>query len=113
MILDPRQTDQLPEVVAEGGYYGMQTFDQALLKHLQAGRITVAEAMGSASAPHDFKLMIAAASRSGELVLDTAQVDEPATGQDPPPMRADLATGAPPVSQPAPAVASAAPPGFA
>ena len=41
MILDPKLTGQLPEVVAEGGYYGMQTFDQHLLKHLQAGRITL------------------------------------------------------------------------
>ena len=37
MILDPKLTGQLPEVVAEGGYYGMQTFDQHLLKHLHAG----------------------------------------------------------------------------
>src|SRR6187200_3737713 len=44
MILDPKLTGQLPEVVAEGGYYGMQTFDQHLLKHLQAGRITYDEA---------------------------------------------------------------------
>ena len=45
MILDPKLTGQLPEVVAEGGYYGMQTFDQHLLKHLRAGRITYEEAM--------------------------------------------------------------------
>ena len=38
MILDPKLTGQLPEVVAEGAYYGMQTFDQHLLKHLRAGR---------------------------------------------------------------------------
>src|SRR6059058_610412 len=36
MILDPKQTGMLGEVVAEGGYYGMQTFDQHLLAHLQA-----------------------------------------------------------------------------
>ena len=60
MILDPKLTGQLPEVVAEGGYYGMQTFDQHLLKHLQAGRITYEEAMRAATSPHDFKLMVAA-----------------------------------------------------
>ena len=60
MILDPKLTGQLPEVVAEGGYYGMQTFDQHLLKHLQAGRITYDEAMRAATSPHDFKLMVAA-----------------------------------------------------
>src|SRR3954452_24409893 len=60
MIIDPKLTGQLPEVVAEGGYYGMQTFDQHLLKHVQAGRITFDEARPSATSPHDFKLMVAA-----------------------------------------------------
>ena len=60
MILDPKLTGQLPEVVAEGGYYGMQTFDQHLLKHLQSSRITYDEAMRAATSPHDFKLMVAA-----------------------------------------------------
>ena len=40
MILDPKLTGQLPEVISEGAYYGMQTFDQHLLAHLQAGRVT-------------------------------------------------------------------------
>ena len=39
MILDPEQTGRLREVIAEGEYYGMQTFDQALLRHFQAGRV--------------------------------------------------------------------------
>src|ERR687884_1000335 len=60
MILDPKLTGQLPEVVAEGGYYGMQTFDQHLLSHLQAGRITFEDALRVATSPHDFKLMVAA-----------------------------------------------------
>jgi twitching motility protein PilT len=63
MILDPKLTGQLPEVIAEGTYYGMQTFDQHLLKHLHAGRITMDDAMRVATSPHDFKLMVAA---SGE-----------------------------------------------
>src|SRR5919107_1743314 len=60
MILDPKLTGQLPEVIAEGGYYGMQTFDQHLLQHLEAGRITMEEAVHMATSPHDFKLMVAA-----------------------------------------------------
>ena len=63
MILDPKLTGQLPEVIAEGGYYGMQTFDQHLLQHLEAGRITMDEAVHVATSPHDFKLMVAAAGR--------------------------------------------------
>ena len=63
MILDPKLTGQLPEVIAEGGYYGMQTFDQHLLQHLEAGRITMEEAFHVATSPHDFKLMVAAAGK--------------------------------------------------
>jgi hypothetical protein len=55
----------LGEVITEGGYYGMQTFDQHLLEHLQAGRITMEDAIRTASSPHDFKLMVAAQSRIG------------------------------------------------
>nr|MBA2515366.1 hypothetical protein [Solirubrobacterales bacterium] len=91
-----------PEVLADGEYYVMQTFDQALLKHVQSGRISVQEAMLSASAPHDFKLMIAAESRSGSLVVDTPA----APAQEVPPTPS-------PASAPPPVLASAAPPGFA
>jgi twitching motility protein PilT len=36
----------------------MQTFDQALLHHVQAGRVTMAEALKAATHPHDFKLLV-------------------------------------------------------
>ena len=67
MILDPKLTGELPEVVAEGGYYGMQTFDQHLLSHLQTGRITYEDALRAATSPHDFKLMVAAQEKGGRL----------------------------------------------
>jgi twitching motility protein PilT len=102
MILDPKLTGQLPEVVAEGGYYGMQTFDQHLLKHLQAGRITYEEAMRAATSPHDFKLMVAA---SGPIA-DLSRFTEPE-----PQMQASLAPSAPPAPSAAPPAPSAPPPG--
>ena len=37
MILNPDETGKLPEVISEGAYYGMQTFDQALLGHVAEG----------------------------------------------------------------------------
>src|SRR5688500_16953441 len=67
MIPDPEQTGHLPEVIREGEYYGMQTFDQHLLKHLQGGRITYGEAMKVATSPHDFKLMVQADSKLAYL----------------------------------------------
>ncbi|HEY3020405.1 MAG TPA: type IV pilus twitching motility protein PilT [Solirubrobacteraceae bacterium] len=70
MIIDPDQTGQLPTVIAEGEYYGMQTFDQALFHHLKAGRVNLADAVRCASSPHDFKLLVAADGRRGTTMDD-------------------------------------------
>ena len=124
MILDPKLTGQLPEVIAEGSYYGMQTFDQHLLQHLEAGRITMEEAVHVATSPHDFKLMVAAAGKpkgegqaQGPGYKPPREDEERATEETP-----GVATVAPPPSAPAPPVsapaqsapppASAPPPGF-
>ena len=101
MILDPKLTGQLPEVVAEGGYYGMQTFDQHLLHHLQAGRITYDEAMRAATSPHDFKLMVAA---TGPIP------DRSTVSQSKPQMEATILSPQPSAAPPA---VSAPPPGVA
>jgi twitching motility protein PilT len=61
LILNPQETGRLTEVIAEGEYYGMQTFDQALLKHVLAGDLTEEVGLETASSPHDFKLMLDAA----------------------------------------------------
>ena len=58
MIMNPDDTGRLPEVIAEGSYYGMQTFDQALLTHVEAGRVSMEDALKAASQPHDFKLLV-------------------------------------------------------
>jgi twitching motility protein PilT len=58
--MNPEETGRLTDAIAEGAYYGMQTFDQALLGHVQSGRVSMDEALRSATSPHDFKLMVAA-----------------------------------------------------
>ena len=60
LISNPAETGKLGEVIGEGAYYGMQTFDQALLKHFQDGIISMDEALKAATHPHDFKLLVAA-----------------------------------------------------
>jgi twitching motility protein PilT len=60
MIMNPQETGRLIEVITEGEYYGMQTFDQALFKHVQAGRVSMDEALRAATHPHDFKLLVSA-----------------------------------------------------
>src|ERR1700726_1149634 len=76
MIVDPAQTGNLVEVIASGGYYGMQTFDQALYGHVKAGRVTFEDAMRVASSPHDFKLLMQAEGRRGTTMEDVAAADD-------------------------------------
>jgi twitching motility protein PilT len=75
LILNPNETGRITEVIAEGEYYGMQTFDQALLTHVLAGTVDEAEAMDVASSPHDFKLMLEA---EGQRASGIEQVMAPA-----------------------------------
>jgi twitching motility protein PilT len=120
MILDPEQTGHLPEVIREGEYYGMQTFDQHLLKHLQTGKVTYEEAMKVATSPHDFKLMVQADAKLRELtVAHLDDEDEQPTLAMPPvvpvpdeAMHAASTAGPPPANgTPPPVVADLAPTG--
>jgi twitching motility protein PilT len=72
-IIDPNQTGQLAQIIAEGAYYGMQTFDQALFGHVKAGNITREEALAMASSTQDFKLLLAAEGRIGTSMQDLAE----------------------------------------
>jgi twitching motility protein PilT len=60
LILNPEETGRITEVIAEGEFYGMQTFDQSLLNAVMAGDVSEEVAVETASSPHDFKLMLAA-----------------------------------------------------
>ena len=60
LILNPEETGKITEVISEGEYYGMSTFDQSLLRYVMAGKVTEEVALDYASSPHDFKLMLAA-----------------------------------------------------
>ncbi len=91
MIMNPDETGKLPEVISEGAYYGMQTFDQALLHHVQEGRVAMNDALKAATHPHDFKLLVSSdglRSTSVESVIDAAEEQEsaepsPSNGSEP------------------------------
>jgi twitching motility protein PilT len=101
MIMNPDETGNLREVITEGEYYGMQTFDQALLKHYQAGRVSMEDALKVASSPHDFKLLVAAEGRTATSMEDL----EDASGRD------GASAGPGTLRSPVPAAAPPAPPG--
>jgi twitching motility protein PilT len=55
-IADPELTAEIPEVIAEGAYYGMETFDQSLLRLIGTGVVTFEEAILHATKPSDLRL---------------------------------------------------------
>ena len=55
-ISDADKTAEIHDVIAEGGYYGMCTFDQSLLQLVKDEKVTVEAAMSASSNPHDFTL---------------------------------------------------------
>ncbi|HEY0487852.1 MAG TPA: type IV pilus twitching motility protein PilT [Mycobacteriales bacterium] len=52
-IVDPEKTSTITQLVREGGFYGMQTFDQALVALIRDGVITLEAAMHASTSPHD------------------------------------------------------------
>jgi twitching motility protein PilT len=98
MIIDPAQTGKLVEVISSGGYYGMQTFDQALFGHVKAGRVTFEDAMNVASSPHDFKLLMQAEGRQGTTMDDVASVEDRRAAATAPAADAPTPGGSPPLS---------------
>jgi twitching motility protein PilT len=83
MIMDPEQTGRLREVIAEGAYYGMQTFDQALLHHVKAGHVSMEDAIRVATSPHDFKLLVAADGKTATSMDDVMRASDRISGESP------------------------------
>jgi twitching motility protein PilT len=70
-IRNAEKTQLLNEYIAEGKNYGMQTFDQCLLRMLREGIITKGVALSAATSPSDLDLQI----RMGTDVDDEMEVD--------------------------------------
>jgi twitching motility protein PilT len=58
LILNSDQTHMIHDIVAESSFYGMQTFDQALLALYRAGLVGLEDAMSAATNAHDFQIAL-------------------------------------------------------
>ena len=86
-ILDPEKTVEIPDLLEQGTVqYGMQTFDQSIMKLHKQGLISFEEAMANATNPDDFDLRIRGITGSADRWDDeTKGVDSSAgegMGQD-------------------------------
>jgi twitching motility protein PilT len=57
-ISDADKTAEIHEVIAEGDYYGMCTFEQSLLQLVKDDKVAVDAAVSASSNPHDFSLQL-------------------------------------------------------
>jgi len=68
MIVDPEKTMRIRQAIAEGsGQYGMQTFDQSLMKLYESGIITYEEALRNSTSPTDFRIQLRGIDNQGML----------------------------------------------
>ncbi len=78
-IRDPGRTHMIPDAIADGFVtYGMQTFDQSLMKHFKDGRISLEEAMRASSNPHELSLRIKGIQATSDSSWDHFESGSPA-----------------------------------
>ena len=70
-IIDPDQTFKVRDAMEDGEYYGMQSFDQSLLKLYQNGQITLDDAMSMAANAHDFKIKVRQLGVTGQQAAES------------------------------------------
>ncbi|MEO6867243.1 MAG: PilT/PilU family type 4a pilus ATPase [Gaiellales bacterium] len=69
-ITNPEETHKIGDIIAEGEYYGMQTFDQGLIRLIMTGRINEDEAVYLTTSPQDFKLKLDAARGNRQVEVE-------------------------------------------
>ena len=69
-IVDANATESIRDVIADGEYYGMQTFDQALVNLVREGLVREDEARYASTNPHDFNLALRGLMDRGTVQLD-------------------------------------------
>jgi twitching motility protein PilT len=71
-IVDPSATIEIRDVIAEGEFYGMQTFDQALVKLVQDELVSEDDARRASTNPHDFVLALRGSMSRGHEIATAA-----------------------------------------
>jgi twitching motility protein PilT len=88
-LIREERTEEIPDAVAEGGYFEMQTFQQALIEHVLAGNVEREVAANASSNAHDFMVAVdhAMKHQSATVVREQAAVAEAAAADEVPTLR--------------------------
>jgi twitching motility protein PilT len=88
-LIREERTEEIPDAVAEGGFFEMQTFQQALIDHVLAGRVEREIAANASSNAHDFMVALdhALKRQSATAVQEQAAVEAAAVAEEVPTLR--------------------------
>lgn len=90
-VMDPEKTVDIPELMEQGQVqYGMQTFDQAIMKLYKNGMINFEEAMAAASNPDDFDLRVRGIQSSADRWGGDEEEEPASTKEQSPDMGTDF-----------------------
>jgi twitching motility protein PilT len=104
-ILGSKTGEELQQIMSEGEFYGMHSFDQALYAAIDRGEVAVDIALHHATHPHDLKLLIALDGHYGTTMEDLHRGTEEVDQRPPEDQGAQTETVAPPPRPPQPSVA--------
>jgi len=77
-IRDTQRALNIPDLIAEGGVtYGMQSFDQSLMRWFQDGVITYDDAVFNATHPSEFALRVSGVSAASDRTFDIPGASAP------------------------------------
>jgi twitching motility protein PilT len=83
LIRNPQREARLTEVISQGSYYGMHTFDQALCELVLAGTVTIEDALRHATRPTDLELLVRAGGQSHPSMDDLPPPPQAVVGTHP------------------------------
>lgn len=82
-IINESDTADIPDMIAEGGSeYGMQTYDQAIMKLYKQGMISFEDAMNAATNPDDFDLRLKGITGAADRWDEGSSAPSPSSSDD-------------------------------
>ena len=82
-LIREERTEEIPDAIAEGGFFEMQTFQQALIQHVLEGLVERDIAANASSNSHDFLVAVDHAMK--RQTHDVHQAEQAAQVEDEPP----------------------------
>ncbi len=87
-LIREERTEEIPDAVAEGAFFEMQTFQQALIEHVLAGTVDREVAANASTNHHDFLVALEfAEKRQNADVAKERKAEEEAAEEDVPALR--------------------------